>query len=75
MSTLGLTGAAERMHVHENTVAKLIAAGEIPAAKIGRSWVMREADVDDYVQRQIDLQTASRMGLSSPAASRRGRNN
>lgn len=75
MSTLDLTGAAKRMYVHENTVVRLITAGEIPAAKIGRAWVMREADIDDYVQRQIDLQTASRMGLSSPAAARRARNN
>lgn len=32
MSTLGLTGAAKRMYAHENTVVRLITAGESPAA-------------------------------------------
>ena len=32
MSTLDLTGAAKRMYAHENTVVRLITAGEIPAA-------------------------------------------
>lgn len=62
MSTLSLSAAAERMNTHENTVMKLIAAGAIPAAKIGRAWVMLEADVMHYIEQQVIYQTAERMG-------------
>jgi len=62
MSTLSLSAAAERMHIHENTMMKLIASGAIPAAKIGRAWVMLEADVMRYIEQQVIHQTAERMG-------------
>lgn len=64
MTTLSLTAAAERMCVHVNTVLKLITAGAIPAAKIGRAWVMLESDVMNYIEQQVIRQTAERRGVS-----------
>lgn len=63
MTTLSLTAAAERMCVHVNTVLKLITAGAIPAAKIGRAWVMLESDVMNYIEQQVIRQTAERRGV------------
>ena len=60
---MSITAAAERMCVHANTVLKLIADGEIPAAKIGRAWVMLESDVMNYIEQQIVRQTAERRGI------------
>ncbi len=40
----------------------LIAKGTLPAAEIGRTYVMMTQDVIDYVHKPIDQQTAERMG-------------
>lgn len=61
-STLSVHEAAELMHVHANTVFKLIEEGAIPAAKIGRAYVMIYKDVMDYVEQMVIRQTAERMG-------------
>lgn len=61
MSTLNTTEAAKALKVHENRVLKLIDDGEIPAAKIGRAWVMLERDVLQYLENQILKQTAQRL--------------
>lgn len=61
MSTLNTREAAKVMKIHENSVLKLIDNGEIPAAKVGRAWVMMERDVLQYVENQIVRQTAQRM--------------
>jgi excisionase family DNA binding protein len=47
--------------VHYETVLELIAKGELPAAKVGRSYVFLTQDVIDYVQKAINQQTAERM--------------
>lgn len=63
MSTLSTLQAAELMNVHPKTVEDLIRQGTIPAAKIGRAWVMLERDVLRYVEDQIINQTAQRLGI------------
>lgn len=60
--TLTAAGAAAMLNIHEETLYKMIAAGEIPAAKIGRGFVMMQKDVLEYLSRQITRQTAERMG-------------
>lgn len=50
------------LNVHTNTVAKLIDSGELPAAKIGRSYVLLYKDVMQYIENMIVRQTAERMG-------------
>ncbi|TXD58910.1 helix-turn-helix domain-containing protein [Ralstonia sp. TCR112] len=59
--TVGVLGAAEIMRVHPKTVEDMIRAGTIPAAKVGRSWVMLTRDVMAYVERQIMEQTSKRL--------------
>lgn len=70
MSTMNTSAAARTLNIHENRVFKLIKDGEIPAAKIGRGWVMMERDVIAYAERQIAEQTASRLGVPTRAGSR-----
>ncbi len=62
MSICNITEAARLMKVHEETVASLIREHKLPAAKIGRAWVMLERDVLEYVERQIQMQSAARLG-------------
>lgn len=45
--------AAHMLKVHYETVLDLIAKGILPAAKIGRTYVMMTQDVIDYVQRPL----------------------
>ncbi|WP_081311583.1 helix-turn-helix domain-containing protein [Ralstonia pickettii] len=59
--TVGIKGAAEILHIHPNTVVDLITNGQIPAAKVGRAWVMMTRDVLAYVERLIIAQTAERL--------------
>lgn len=63
MSTLDISAASKLLCVHPNTFMKLIQSGDIPAAKIGRAYVMMEKDVLDYATKQIIKQTNERMGL------------
>jgi len=46
---------------------------KIPAAKVGRAWVMLERDVLDYIEQQIRRQTAERLGRTSPQVRRQRR--
>ncbi len=73
MSTLDLRGAAALMNVHPRTVEAMARDGRLPAAKIGRAYVLMERDVLDFIERQISAQTATR-GESTPTeGTRRGR--
>ncbi len=49
MKTLGLRGAAKLLKCHPETVRQKLKSGEIPAAKVGRRWVIRECDVEQYL--------------------------
>ena len=66
--TLDVDQAADVLKIHPKTVKDLIASGAIPAAKIGRAYVMLTRDVMHYIDNMISQQTAQRMG-----ASQRGR--
>lgn len=61
MSTVDLNGAAALMKVHPKTVTDHINSGALPAAKIGRSYVMLTKDVMALIERHIAQQTAERM--------------
>lgn len=62
MTTVDLRGAAALMKVHPRTVEAMARDGRLPAAKIGRSYVLMERDVLDFIERQIASQTARRGG-------------
>jgi excisionase family DNA binding protein len=73
MTTCNINEAARLLKVHEETVAEMIRSHKIPAAKIGRAWVMLERDLVEYIERQIQLQTAERLGRRSPQVRRQRR--
>ena len=70
MHTLDILSASKLLCVHPNTIARLIHSGDIPAARIGRAYVMLERDVMDYATNQIVKQTAQRMGVAKPVRKR-----
>lgn len=64
--TLNIKTAAEVLQVHPNTVEKLIASCQIPAARVGRAYVILTKDVMAYIENQVCRQTAERMRTSKP---------
>jgi len=60
--TVDVNQAADLMKVHPKTVKEVIASGAIPAARIGRAYVMMTRDVVNYVDKMVSQQTAERMG-------------
>lgn len=71
--TVNTIGAAEILCVHPKTIEDLIRDGHIPAAKVGRSWVMMTRDVLAYAEKAITEQTAKRLGVSRKASPKRVR--
>lgn len=71
--TLNVIEAAEVLKVHPKTVEGLIREGVIPAAKIGRAWVMLTADVLRYVEDEVTRQTAQRMRTPARCVQRKSR--
>jgi len=65
--TVDINGAADLLKVHPKTVLDLISAGTLPAAKIGRSYVLMTKDVVAYIEGQMVRQMAARMGVAAPA--------
>lgn len=59
--TVNLEEAADLMKVHPKTVVDYINSGALPAARIGRGYVMLASDVMALVVRHIAQQTAERM--------------
>lgn len=66
MSTCNVEQAAAMLNVHPNTIFDLIGKCALPAAKIGRAWVMKRQDILDFLDAQIIRQTRERM--TSPHA-------
>ena len=44
---------AARMRVSKMTVYRLLHGGELPAVRVGRSFRVREDDVDDYLRKSF----------------------
>jgi excisionase family DNA binding protein len=70
--TVNIQGAADLMKVHPKTVLDLISEGALPAAKVGRAYVLMTKDVLSHIEQQIIAQTAARMRAPT-RASRPGR--
>lgn len=69
MGTFDLDETASYLKADTETVRELAESGEIPAAKIGRSWVFLEADVHEYLTAHVRAQTAKRRdGIKPPTA-------
>ena len=77
MATVDIHGAAALLKVHAQTVLDMIGEGLLPAARVGRAYVLLERDVLQYIENQIVRQTAERMKRPltkgvPPACSRAG---
>ena len=59
--TLDVSGAAELLKVHPETVKKMIHKGQLPAAQVGRAYVMMTKDVLEYIENAVIRDTAARM--------------
>jgi excisionase family DNA binding protein len=59
MKTYDINETADFLKVDRSTALELAGTGEIPGAKVGRSWVFLENDLVEYlrdtVRRQTDL--------------------
>ena len=69
--TTDLLGAADMLKVHPKTMLEIIQSGAIPAAKVGRAYVMLTSDVLNYLDQLLIKQTAERM-RSATKANQRG---
>lgn len=64
MKTYDIHEAAEFLKVDRSTALELAGSGALPGAKVGRSWVFLESDLEDYLRDQIRRQTTQRRGES-----------
>lgn len=70
--TLSLSEAAKHLNASPSHVSKLARDGDLAGCKVGKSWVFRMADIDGYLQSQIDARAAlRRMVTAKPGRARR----
>ena len=69
--TVDVLGAADLMKIHPETVKKMILKGELPAAQVGRAYVLLTKDVLEHIEREIIAQTAKRIRRVTPPANDR----
>jgi len=61
MKTYDAQETADYLKTDVTTIRALIDDGKLPAAKIGRAYVIREDDLDDYLMQKVREQTAERI--------------
>jgi excisionase family DNA binding protein len=59
MKTLNIQQAAEFLGAHKETIRRLASRREIPATKIGRSWIFIEQDLVMYIRNKYSTCDAS----------------
>lgn len=69
--TMSLDEAAQTLKIHPHTLEKMIRAGDIPAGRLGRAYVLMTRDVLAFAENVILKQTADRLvaagkGVRSP---------
>lgn len=60
MRTLNIDECAEFLKIHSVTASEMAQRGELPGAKIGRSWVFLEDDLVDYLRAEVRRQQKER---------------
>ena len=58
--TMNITEAADTLKIHPHSLEKIIRAGDIPAGRVGRAYVLMTRDVLAYAERIIIDQTVGR---------------
>ena len=61
--TYNFEDAAAYLNTSESTLSDLLINAEIPAAKIGQSWVIRAENLDEYLRKEVERQTLERIEL------------
>lgn len=72
MQTLRLEEAADLLKCSSDTVLELIHSDSLPAAKIGRSWVLVDVDVIEYIRTKYTLNKEVKKCHSTKGAKRGG---
>lgn len=57
--TFNLIEAARFLGAHKETIRRMAARGELPAVKIGKSWVFIEQDLVMYIRNKYSNRDAS----------------
>lgn len=70
---LDLDGAAELLHVSAQTIRKQAAAGKLPGAKVGRTWVFVRSDLITHVSGQARQQQEASTPPAPPARAQRAK--
>ncbi len=60
MRTYDIHEAAEFLKVDRTTALDLAGSGDLPGAKVGRSWVFLESDLVEYLRDRVRQQTNER---------------
>jgi len=60
VETCNITQAAKMLYCHHSTVRDLIRSGRLPAAKIGRAWVILTSDILELLRQ---VQNESRLSM------------
>lgn len=63
MKTLDIDDCAEFLKIGNAMVAEMVETGELPGARIGRSWVFLEDDLVEYVRNQVRHQRRERQAV------------
>ncbi|HBD9275090.1 TPA: helix-turn-helix domain-containing protein [Legionella pneumophila] len=59
MNTFNIEEASEFLGAHRETIRRMAASGELPAAKIGKSWIFLEQDLVMYIRNKYSTCDAS----------------
>lgn len=62
MKSIYLEEACKILNAESSRVLELAQSGQLPGARIGRSWVFMEDMVYDFLRQTIDEQTKQRLG-------------
>ena len=65
MITYNINSAAELLGIHPDTLQERAASGEIPGAKIGKSWIFLEPVLSEWLSKEIERQTELRLNRST----------
>lgn len=64
---LRLSEVAERTTLHRSTISRLIKSGELPCVKFGSRKLVREIDLDAFIESRIgvgDKRVSGRKGVN-----------
>ncbi|MDX1749070.1 MAG: helix-turn-helix domain-containing protein [Methylophaga sp.] len=64
--TICVNEVANLLNCSPKTVLDKAGKGELPGAKIGKSWTFKKSDVEAYLNKEIERQTLARKNRYAP---------